>query len=319
MQGGVGLVYVAALLPHRARWPVPDPSTLKLTKRLGPGLLEELNAELLALAVERRALRSRRLRVDTTVVEADIRGPTDSGLCAQGAHRRHRRGLRDRRRPERSNPGDDGLLSGAIAKAKDAGMRVDSVLADRGFGTRVGDHALRKHEIKRSVIPRRGRAAPIEATGRWRRRYRFRNGLEDASHNSNARACAAPAYAACRAPRPGSLHEVAAELLHQRRAVHGTRERVPGKAPTPDYDRARGRLRQKAAFGKRPREHRAFSSARGWPTSHDDYEERPGVNSRSLVRLVLLFVRCLERRRVSTVSVLPKVTRGTTEVENLET
>jgi IS5 family transposase len=33
---------------------VPDPSTLmKLTKRLGPELLEELNAELLALAVER--------------------------------------------------------------------------------------------------------------------------------------------------------------------------------------------------------------------------------------------------------------------------
>jgi IS5 family transposase len=62
---------------------VPDPSTLmKLTKRLGPGLLDELNAELFSLAVERRVLRSRRLRVDTTVVEADIRGPTDSGLCA---------------------------------------------------------------------------------------------------------------------------------------------------------------------------------------------------------------------------------------------
>jgi IS5 family transposase len=47
---------------------VPDPSTLmKLTKRLGPGLVEELNAELLSLAVERKVLRSRRLRVDTTV------------------------------------------------------------------------------------------------------------------------------------------------------------------------------------------------------------------------------------------------------------
>src|SRR4051812_37924322 len=34
---------------------VPDPSTLmKLTKRLGPGLVEELNHELLSLAVERR-------------------------------------------------------------------------------------------------------------------------------------------------------------------------------------------------------------------------------------------------------------------------
>ena len=67
---------------------VPDPSTLmKLTKRLGPELLEELNAELLALAVERKVLRSRRLRVDTTVVEADIRSPTDSGLCAHAVSR----------------------------------------------------------------------------------------------------------------------------------------------------------------------------------------------------------------------------------------
>jgi transposase, IS5 family len=67
---------------------VPHPTTLmKLTKRLGPELLEELNAELLSLAVERKLLRSRRLRVDTTVVEADIRGPTDSGLCAHAVSR----------------------------------------------------------------------------------------------------------------------------------------------------------------------------------------------------------------------------------------
>jgi transposase, IS5 family len=302
---------------------VPDPSTLmKLTKRLGPGLVEELNAELLSLAVERRVLRSRRLRVDTTVVEADVRSPTDSGLCAHavsrlaslarrvkatGAAKKAR--LRDRRRsvgkrvraisslgvrgrdaraaidgltaeiadrarqtarearavaararrsrrprarvlagqlerelaaaerilaqtdlrlrgqrtipdrrvslvdadarpirmgsprrptefgykariadtaegfviaevPQAGNPNDDRLLASAIAKAKDAGMRVDCVLADRGFGTSGGDEALREHEIKRAVIPRRGRASPIEGTRGWRRRYRFRNGLE---------------------------------------------------------------------------------------------------------------------------------------------
>jgi IS5 family transposase len=67
---------------------VPDASTLmKLTKRLGPELLEELNAELLALAVERKLLRSRRLRVDTTVVESDTRYPTDSGLSAHAVSR----------------------------------------------------------------------------------------------------------------------------------------------------------------------------------------------------------------------------------------
>jgi len=304
---------------------VPDPTTLmKLTKRLGPELLEELNAELLSLAVERRVLRSRRLRVDTTIVEADIRSPTDSGLCAHAVSRLTRLAkrikaaglaprsrLRDRRRsvgkrvraisaarvrgrqalatldrltdeiaqrakqtvrearslarnarrdarrkrvsvalverlereleaaeqilaqtdlrlagqrtipdrrvslvdrdarpirmgsparptefgykarvadtaegfviadiPERSAPVDGSLLDGAISKAKQAGMQVRSVYADRGFGTSTGDAALTKHRIRDPVIPRQQRAASIEQTRSWRRRYRFRNGLE---------------------------------------------------------------------------------------------------------------------------------------------
>ena len=67
---------------------VPAPTTLmKLTRRLGPELVEELNVELLRAAVERRLLRSRRLRVDTTAVESDTRYPTDSGLCAHAEGR----------------------------------------------------------------------------------------------------------------------------------------------------------------------------------------------------------------------------------------
>jgi transposase, IS5 family len=304
---------------------VPDPSTLmKLTKRLGPELLEELNAELLSLAVERRVLRSRRLRVDTTVVEADIRSPTDSGLCAHAVSRLTRLAkrikaaglaprsrVRDRRRsvgkrvraisalrsfarrelgridrltgeiaarakqtvretralarsarkdarrkrvgvalvdelerelgaaerilaqtdlrlggqrtiperrvslvdpdarplrfgnprrptefgykariadtaegfviadvPERGNPNDDAILEEPIAKAKRAGMQVRSVYADRGFGTSKGDAALARQRIRDPVIPRRGRPSSHEQTRAWKRRYRFRNGLE---------------------------------------------------------------------------------------------------------------------------------------------
>jgi len=304
---------------------VPDPSTLmKLTKRLGPGLLEELNAGLLSLAVERKVLRSRRLRVDTTIVEADIRSPTDSGLCAHAVSRLTRLAkrvkatglasaapLRDRRRsvgkrvraisaartfarrelstidrltaeiaqrakktvreahalarkarreagrkrvsvalierlereleaaeqilsqtdlrlagqrtipdrrvslvdpdarpirmgsprrptefgykarvadtgegfviadvPDRGGPTDGGLLDGAITKAKDAGIQVRSVYADRGFGTSTGDAALSRHRIRDPIIPRQQRAAPIEHSRNWKRRYRYRNGLE---------------------------------------------------------------------------------------------------------------------------------------------
>jgi IS5 family transposase len=304
---------------------VPDPTTLiKLTRRLGPGLVDELNAELLSLVVERKVLRSRRLRVDTTVVEADVRRPTDSGLCAHAVSRLTRLArrvkaaglaprsrLRDRRRsvgkrvraisaarvrgrqalatidrltaeiarrakqtmrearalarnarrgaqrkrvsvalverlerelaaaeqilsqtdlrlagqrtipdrrvslvdpdarpirmgsparptefgykariadtaegfviadiPERGAPIDGGLLDGAIAKAKQSGMTVRYVYADRGFGTSRADATLSEHGIRDSVIPRQQRAAPIERTQGWKRRYRYRNGLE---------------------------------------------------------------------------------------------------------------------------------------------
>ena len=80
--------------------------------------------------------------------------------------------------PERGNPNDDAILEEPIAKAKRAGMHVRSVYADRGFGTTKGDAALARQRIRDPVIPRRGRASPREKTRTWKRRYRFRNGLE---------------------------------------------------------------------------------------------------------------------------------------------
>src|SRR5713226_7249710 len=126
--------------PTRSRWRrfcriavvgrVPDPSTLmKLTKRLGPELLEELNAELLALAVERKVLRSRRLRVDTTVVEADIRSPTDSGLCAHAVSRLTR--LAKRIRAAGLAP-----QSRLRDRRRSVGKRVRAISAARTFARR---------------------------------------------------------------------------------------------------------------------------------------------------------------------------------------
>jgi Transposase DDE domain len=57
-------------------------------------------------------------------------------------------------------------------------MQVRSVYADRGFGTSTGDAALAKHRIRDPVIPRQQRAGPREHNRSWRRRYRYRNGLE---------------------------------------------------------------------------------------------------------------------------------------------
>ena len=63
--------------------PVPHPTTLsKLTRKYGPDVVHELNRLLVQHASERKLVRCRKLRVDTTVVQAPIDYPTDIGLLA---------------------------------------------------------------------------------------------------------------------------------------------------------------------------------------------------------------------------------------------
>jgi IS5 family transposase len=61
--------------------PVPHPTTLvKLVRRAGPQVVEELNAALVTKLAADKLLRGRKLRMDTTVMEADIDYPTDADL-----------------------------------------------------------------------------------------------------------------------------------------------------------------------------------------------------------------------------------------------
>jgi len=63
---------------------VPDESTIrKLVRRLGPEVIEEITRAVIAGATsgERRFV-ARAARIDSTVVEADIRYPSDLGLAA---------------------------------------------------------------------------------------------------------------------------------------------------------------------------------------------------------------------------------------------
>src|SRR5215831_14993152 len=62
---------------------VPDESTVrKLTRRLGPELVDDLTREVVRLAIRERGFRVRAMRCDSTVQESNIRFPTDSGLAA---------------------------------------------------------------------------------------------------------------------------------------------------------------------------------------------------------------------------------------------
>jgi hypothetical protein len=73
---------------------MPDPSALsKWRHRLGAGGIRKVNRSItLKLHEEKKVVRGRKVRVDSTVVDADIHYPTDSGLIADGVKRLTRLG-----------------------------------------------------------------------------------------------------------------------------------------------------------------------------------------------------------------------------------
>lgn len=65
---------------------VPDAKTLvRLGQAVGPKAIAELHDRIVAVAQERKVVRGRKMRVDTTVVETNVHYPTDSGLLNDGA------------------------------------------------------------------------------------------------------------------------------------------------------------------------------------------------------------------------------------------
>ena len=100
---------------------VPHPSTLeKIVERCGQGAIDGLNEALLAKAHENKLIKTDQVRSDTTVVEANVAYPTDSGLMAKGVAR----------------------LSVLVGRAKDAGLA-----ARTGFRDRTRSMRRRAHEI----------------------------------------------------------------------------------------------------------------------------------------------------------------------------
>ena len=64
---------------------VPDESTVrKLTRRVGSETVNELTRMLIVEATRSRRFRARAVRIDSTVIDADVKYPTDAGLAAHG-------------------------------------------------------------------------------------------------------------------------------------------------------------------------------------------------------------------------------------------
>jgi transposase, IS5 family len=64
---------------------VPDESTVrKLTRRIGAETVNELTRTLIETATREKRFRPRAVRIDSTVIEADVRYPSDAGLASAG-------------------------------------------------------------------------------------------------------------------------------------------------------------------------------------------------------------------------------------------
>lgn len=159
---------------------VPHPTTLmKITTRCGPETVAELNAVLIVRAVddndEEDALRVGEVRGDTTVVEADVAYPTDSGLLAKairriamavagmqaagGARRTH---VRDRSRAAgRRARSIAANLSRRSGEAKEAVKQITEELADLAV--------MAVSDAKRALVNARRTLARRGGTGRLRR------------------------------------------------------------------------------------------------------------------------------------------------------
>lgn len=74
---------------------VPDESTVrKLTRRLGPEVVAQMTRAVIVKATRETRFVGRAVRIDSTVVEADVRYPTDSGLAADAVGALAREGAR---------------------------------------------------------------------------------------------------------------------------------------------------------------------------------------------------------------------------------
>ncbi len=127
----------------------PHPSTLmKITTRCGSSTVVELNAHLVAVGVEAGVIDMGWLRADTTVVPADIKYPTDSGLLTKGIAR----------------------IATVVGRLQAAGIASRTVFVDETGAARQNAHRIgsklrrRSEDAKTEVLAITGELADLAQT-----------------------------------------------------------------------------------------------------------------------------------------------------------
>lgn len=151
---------------------VPCESTVrKMTRRLGAQTVTELCREVIVAAARERRFRARAVRIDSTVVEADVRYPTDAGLAADaiGALAREAGKLR-----ARLSKGPAKLACKVRDRSRAAGRRLREI--SRTLKSRSGERKDRVMKLtgdagkllERSIGETRALAKELRAKARGR-------------------------------------------------------------------------------------------------------------------------------------------------------
>jgi transposase, IS5 family len=154
------------LLPLTQR--VPDESTVrKLVRRLGPEVVTELTRAVIGKAQRETRFAARAVRIDSIVVEADIRYPSDGVLAWQGARALAREGRKLA-----------GRLRGPTVRVVDRSRRIGKLVraisrtlarrTSQGTGEVLALNAKAGRAMARSVHEARALAAQARAAARGR-------------------------------------------------------------------------------------------------------------------------------------------------------
>ena len=234
---------------------VPHPTTLmKLTTRCGSVAVDGLNETLLAKAAEAKLLRTNRIRVDTTVVCANVAYPTDSSLLAKAMRRISATG-------KRIQAAGGATRTKVRDRSRAAGKRAHAIGAKLRLRSAAG-----RDQAKAAVVRVTGELAELAATAADEAQRLLVNAKRALRR---ARATAAELrerriHDAAAGRRRGRLARAVNELTEllaaTRQIVAQTRQRVAGTTPDGASRRvslhdgdarpiAKGRLGRPVEFG----------------------------------------------------------------------
>jgi len=210
---------------------VPDESTVrKLTRRLGPDVVADLTRLVIAKAQREQRFRARAMRCDSTVVEADVRYPSDAALAVDATRVLAREG----RRLVRAL--GDGARGALRDRSRAAGRRLR--LIGRTMSRRGG-------EKKAEVLRLTGEAGELVA-----RSVREARGLAaQARTEARGRGASAKLAGAAQLDKLADRAEKVARQIEQRLAGEKISDRLVSLADPDARPIRKGKLGKPTEFG----------------------------------------------------------------------